>query len=95
MAFRVSHILGSGVKDRDGRDLGRIIDLIFDSRVPGSLCYVLISISSPEALPKRRTVALPWSLVRTPAGPGDSWPGAVCVDLPRAALDRLRDNPLL
>jgi len=95
MPMRASCLLGAGVMDRDGRDLGRISDLIFDSQGPGRMCYVVISVRTPRRLEEQRTVALPWSLVQTPSIAGDKAVASVRVDLPRSALERLRDNPLL
>lgn len=67
--MRASEFIGAAVVDRDGRRLGQVSDLILDEPEPATIRYALVDVPRP-AQGGRRTVAVPWSLLR-PARAGE------------------------
>jgi sporulation protein YlmC with PRC-barrel domain len=82
--MRASDFIGAAVVDRDGRQLGRVSDLILDEPLPVTICYALVDMThAPDA--GQRTVAVPWSLLR-PERAGQP----LTLGVSRDALQRLR-----
>ena len=90
MAISAKKLLGADVKDRNGEVLGRIHDLVFDDRVPGGACYVMILLRPEPGRRGGRTISLPWSLLNLDASLRAGTHRWVVLDLPRSALRRLR-----
>jgi hypothetical protein len=85
MNLLATALLGAPVVDRTERPLGRISDLLLDEAQSGRVCYALIDIE-PPAHGEGRTVAVPWSILRT-----DASARRVVLDVGDGTLRRLRD----
>ncbi|HRP35549.1 MAG TPA: PRC-barrel domain-containing protein [Gammaproteobacteria bacterium] len=67
--MRASEFIGAMIVGRDGRQLGRVSDLLLDELDAATICYALVEVARP-AQGGQRTVAVPWSLLR-PARAGE------------------------
>lgn len=83
--MRASEFIGAMVVDRDGRQLGRVSDLLLDEPDPATICYALVDVARP-ARGGQRTVAVPWSLLQ-PARAGEP----LVLGVRRETLQGLRD----
>lgn len=61
--MRASEFIGAMVVDHDGRQLGRVSDLLLDESDAATICYALVEVAQ-LAQGGQRTVAVPWSLLR-------------------------------
>jgi hypothetical protein len=84
MSLRASRLIGAAVIDRQGRQVGRVSDLLLAAPGPASPCYALLDLE-PPAHPRPRTVAVPWSLLER-----DEARGALRLDVSRETLARLQ-----
>lgn len=84
MTLRASRLIGAAVVDRQGRQLGRVSDLLLETPGPANPCYALVDLG-PPAHARARTVAVPWSVLEP-----DEERGALVLEVSSDALGRLR-----
>jgi sporulation protein YlmC with PRC-barrel domain len=65
MTTRASKLLGATVVDPNGRQLGRIADLLIDQASLASVCYALVALEPQAGAAGPHVVAVPWSLLRS------------------------------
>jgi hypothetical protein len=84
MTLRASRLIGAAVVDRQGRQLGRVSDLLLENPGPAKPCYALVDLGPPSHA-RERTVAVPWSVLEP-----DEERGALVLEVSPDALGRLR-----